>query len=118
MAEPTSLTPIAAASFWMKLVGTYWLIGGILSCITIVGAIYGWAFIWLGMKLNSAASLYKQGLESRSVQMLTTANSDLATAVTIAGVFIIIGLVIFALYILGFFLILLLFAGTASTLAN
>jgi len=62
------------AYFWMYLVGVLMIIGGVLQAITIVGIVFAWLPIWLGVLLCMAASSLNQanmtGDADRLQQML------------------------------------------------
>jgi low temperature requirement protein LtrA len=57
---------LSRASGWMKAMGILSIVGGILSAITIVGIIYAWLPIWMGV------IVYQAG---KSAQMAST-NKD------------------------------------------
>lgn len=46
---------LAANGGWMKFLGVMMIIMGILNCLTVIGALFGWIPIWLGVVLNRAA---------------------------------------------------------------
>lgn len=41
---------------WIKFVGVMSIIGGVVTCLTVVGALVGWLPIWLGVVLMKAAN--------------------------------------------------------------
>ena len=45
---------LSRASGWMKAMGILSIVGGILSAITIVGIIYAWLPIWMGVIVYQA----------------------------------------------------------------
>ncbi len=40
---------------WSKVVGVFFIIGGAVECLTIIGVIVGWLYILLGIKLLNAS---------------------------------------------------------------
>lgn len=53
------LEPLFDNVIWLQITGIFFLIIGIITCLTIVGLIYGWIPVWLGVLLIQAASLLK-----------------------------------------------------------
>ena len=51
----TLFEPLVRNVFWLKLVGVFSVVYGVVLCITIVGIVVGWVFIWLGVLLFQAA---------------------------------------------------------------
>lgn len=89
---------------WSGFVGIITLIGGIISCITIVGIIPGVVAIILGLKLRSVKSFADQLVADQDVETqagrLNLMITDLASYFKIQGILIIIGLAFAVLGIL------------------
>jgi len=49
------------SSGWIKFLGILYIIGGVLSALTIIGLIYAWLPIWIGIILYQAGNLAKLG---------------------------------------------------------
>jgi len=73
---------------------------GILYCLTIVGIIIAWLFIWMGWLVKGAAEAITIGVETGDQEQLLLANQRLGTFFKILGVMSIISLCFIALYIL------------------
>ena len=114
---PTPLTfediyPLVSAKGWLKFVGTLNIIVGVIYCITIIGAIFGWLPIWLGVVCNRAGNCLGDGYRQQSGMIIREVARKLGTAITIVGVLALIGLIINVLYI--FVLIIMLVVGAMS----
>ena len=101
---PTALTfediyPLVSAKGWLKFMGILNIIWGVLCCITIIGAVFGWLPIWLGVLFNRAANCFGDGYRQQSGTIIREGTRKLGTAVTIMGVLALIGLILSVLYI-------------------
>jgi hypothetical protein len=94
------MQPLYEARGMMKLWGWCVFVVGILYCLTIVGAIVGWLFIWIGWLVKGAAEAVTIGIETGDKSQLQLANQQLGTFFKILGVLAIIWLSIMALYFL------------------
>lgn len=92
------IQPIYASKGWMKFLGIMSIAYGVLAALTIIGLIFAWAPIWMGVLLMQSAKkaevAYQIGDEADAVESL----SKLKTIFTIYGVLSIIGLVVMVLY--------------------
>jgi len=89
----------------MKFVGLFTIIYGAISCISIIGAIVGVPTIIMGLRIREAADAFNQYNEGRDTRSLENAVRLQTTYFLIQKIFIIIGLVLFALYIVGYVLL-------------
>lgn len=104
--------PIYDARTMMTWFGWSAILLGVLSCLTIFGAIVGWVYIWLGILGKGAAQAVTIGYEQNNVQQLHAASQKLGTFFKVLGVLAIIMLCFFALYIL--FVFVAIFLGIVS----
>ena len=86
--------PLYECKGWMKLLGVIYIIGGALQAITIVGILFAWMPIWLGLILYKSASAaenaYQQGNEYELVQSL----AKIKTYFMIMGIATLLGIII------------------------
>lgn len=94
----SAVAPLCLAAGWLKFLGILNIIAGVLYCLTIVGIIFGWLPIWIGISLNKASASLQMGYARRSQVEIRTGMEALALVVKIFGVLAIIGLVINVLY--------------------
>ena len=85
--------PLFQAKGWLKLLGVLMIIYGVVMIITIVGIIFCWLPIWMGLLLLKAASGSEMAQASGDKNALITVMSKLKTFFTIYGVLALIGLV-------------------------
>jgi len=104
--------PLVENSFWLRLLGIALILNGALACLTIVGIIFGWLPIWIGILLFQAAAAYDRLKTNNNPQLEYDAHSKLALALKIQGIMVLIGLILFALYVC--FIILMLVLGVSG----
>ena len=101
----------------MKLFGWTTFIVGILSCVTIFGAVVGWLYRWIGWLIKGSAEALTNGVETGDQSQLRLANERLGTFFKIIGVLTIIWLALMSLYLVLILVgIVLAVAGAASGL--
>ena len=98
---------------WLKFMGTLSIILGVLYCLTIVGAIFGWVPIWIGISLNRASKSLQWGYAQRSPHEIRAGMDSMALVVKIFGVLAVIWLGMIALYFV--FAIVMVFVGVLSS---
>ena len=101
---------------YMKFVGTFAIIIGIVYCVTIIGAIIGIPMYLMGKRLRESADSFLKYRRSGSGQDLYSAIERQTRAFYIQYIFVIIGLVLLGLNIIG--LVIFLIAGNSSGLFN
>jgi len=84
---------------YMKFVGTFAIIIGIVYCVTIIGAIFGIPMYFMGKRLRESADSFLKYRRSNSWQDLYDAIEKQSRAFFIQYVFTIIGLVFMGLYL-------------------
>ncbi|MEN8041782.1 MAG: DUF5362 domain-containing protein [Actinomycetota bacterium] len=93
------IQPIYESKGWMKFLGILSIVYGVLAALTIVGLVFAWLPIWIGVLLTKSAKkaeeAHRDGNEADAVESL----SRIKTMFTIYGVMSIIGLVMTVLYL-------------------
>ena len=84
---------------YMRFIGLLAMIGGILYCLTIIGAIIGIPYYIMGKRLRESADAFKSYNTSTSAKDLETAIERQTRAFFIQYVLAIIALVLFAIYL-------------------
>jgi len=92
-------TNLSNLSKYMKFVGLLMMIGGVIYCITIIGAIIGVPYYLIGKRLRESADAFADYNSSSSVSDLETAIGQQTRAFFIMYILAIIGLVLIAIYI-------------------
>jgi hypothetical protein len=92
--------PVSELADNMSFVGWFAIIAGALNCLTIVGALVGVPYIFIGVRLNDAVKELREHLRGGDKEAVYRAMERQNRAFFIAKVLIIIGIVLFALYIL------------------
>lgn len=87
------LIPAYESKGWLKFLGVVMIISGGLTALTIVGLIFAWLYIWVGVLLWQAGDRANSAYLSRDHAMLTQYMQKLKTIIVIAGVLTAIGLV-------------------------
>lgn len=91
--------PLFSSKGWIKFLGILMIIYGVIAAMTIVGIIFAWLPIWLGVLLNQTANRIEQAhLSGDSVAMIKAQNS-LSTFFTIYGVLALIGIIFGIIFI-------------------
>ena len=86
-------------SVWVKLIGVINIIGGALAAITVVGIIFAWAPIWMGILLFQAGSRADEAQASKRPDQLVPMMDKLRLYFLIQGILVIVSI---ALTILSF----------------
>lgn len=93
--------PLASGKGWVKFVGIINIISGVLTALTIVGILWAWIPIWMGVLLVQSSSAIERAQMAGDESALRMALDKLRVYFIIQGVMLIIGLV---LMVLGFVL--------------
>ncbi|WP_115716993.1 DUF5362 domain-containing protein [Gallaecimonas mangrovi] len=95
-------TPLFQAKGWMKLMGVLFIIGGVIQALSIIGILWAWLPIWLGISLFQCARAIENAQLSGSTEALAEANRKLKTYFTIMGVSALVGVLLtVAFFLLG-----------------
>lgn len=84
--------PIFEAKGWMKFLGVLMIIYGVLTACTIIGIIFAWLPIWLGILLFQAGSKVDGAFQTGNKADLLASMGKLKTFFLIYGILALIGL--------------------------
>ena len=107
------MRPLSEAAGWMKLVGTLGIIYGVLMGLTIIGLIVAWLPIWMGILLRGAATEAQAAYASGDETAAVTATSKLQTMFKVQGIIVLVGLVLWAIWLI-FIIALVVFGSTSN----
>ena len=96
------IQPLASGKGWMKFVGVMFIIQGALTALSIIGILIAWLPIWIGVLLMQSAGALERAELSGDANAAKEALARLRTYFVIQGVLYIVGIVLFALYIVFF----------------
>lgn len=91
--------PLASGRGWMKFLGILSIVSGVLGALSIVGIIWAWLPIWLGVLLFQAASGVEQAAISGDSTSFVIAQNRLKLFV-INGVTIIVAFALVVLFLI------------------
>ena len=91
--------PLAAGQGWIKFVGILMIVVGALIALTIIGIVFAWLPIWMGVLLYQTASLAQSAHETGQKFQISQALAKLKTYFTIMGIMIIVAIVLDVLFI-------------------
>ena len=92
--------PLASGRGWMKFLGILSIVSGALGALSIVGLIWAWLPIWLGVLLFQAASGVEQAAISGDATSFVTAQNRLRLYFMINGVMIIVAFALVVLFLI------------------
>lgn len=101
--------PLASGRGWIKFLGILSIISGVLGALTIVGTVWAWLPIWLGILLFQTASGMEQASISGEASSFVTAQKRLKLYFMINGVMIVVAFALVVLFII--------FGGMAAMMA-
>jgi len=96
------MRPLDAAAGWMKLIGTVSIISGVLTALTIVGLLFAWLPIWLGILTRKAAVQAQVAYASGDENAAIASTDSLRTIFKIQGILLLIGLVFWVVMLIIF----------------
>ena len=92
--------PLASGRGWIKFLGILSIIGGVFTCLSIIGILWGWLPIWLGVLLFQSASGMEQAAISGDSATFAHAQNKLRLYFVIQGVMIIIAFALAILFLM------------------
>lgn len=95
----TIFQPLADKSGWMKFIGIWMVIVGVLYSLSIIGAIIGVPIIIAGLNLAQGAGMLK-GAYANDAGQLREACQKISTSAFIMGILLAIGVAMMVLYLL------------------
>jgi hypothetical protein len=95
--------PLASGKGWVKFVGIINIISGALTALTIVGILWAWIPIWMGVLLVQTGSAIERAQMAGDESALRMALDKLRVYFIIQGVMLIIGLALMVLAFVMFF---------------
>ena len=104
--------PLRDAAFFLKWAGWFYIIFGVLYCLTIVGILFAWIFIWGGICAKEGARKIEEGYAANNHHQLYEGAKNLGTLFKIVGILTMIASAIIALYAV--FIIFALFLGIGA----
>jgi len=98
---PTDSIPVRQASrplyeskTWLKLLGVISIVSGALSVLTIVGIVFAWLPIWLGILLWKSGKAIEAAHETGDAASFLESQSRLKTYFLISGIVALIGIIL------------------------
>ena len=107
--------PLTDGKFWMKLLGVMMIISGGLQVLSIIGILWAWVPIWLGVLLFQSAGAAAEASATGDVAAATRATDKLRLFFMIQGILMLIALLMVGVvFLLGGFAMLAGLAGMGS----
>ena len=91
--------PLDASAGWMKLIGTVSIIYGVLTALTIIGLLFAWLPIWLGILTRKAATQAQLAYASGDESAAIASTDSIRIIFKIQGILLLIGLIFWAVWI-------------------
>ncbi|MDH5823033.1 DUF5362 family protein [Luteimonas sp. RD2P54] len=109
------MAPLVNGKLWLKLLGVVMIISGALQVLTIVGILWAWIPIWLGVLLFQAAAAAEQAVSSGDAATAARATDKLRLFFMIQGIMLLVALLAMgAMFALGGFAMLAGLAGAGN----
>jgi hypothetical protein len=90
--------PLYSAKGWMKFIGILLIVMGVTYALSIVGIIFAWIPIWLGILVTGAANKIDTAYRTGDKYSFIEAQKKIGLYFTIYGVLILIGLILILLF--------------------
>ncbi len=94
--------PLYKNKGWLKFYGIVNIVLGVFSALSIVGLLYAWLMIWIGIIIYGAGGKIETAYESGNKFGLIEAQSKISTYFVINAVLILISIIVSALVIVAF----------------
>ena len=88
------MQPLVNGSLWMKLAAVLMIIAGALQALTIIGILWAWVPIWMGVLLFQAAGAADQAARSGEAGHAVLASDKLRLFFMIQCIVMLVGLVV------------------------
>lgn len=95
--------PLASGKGWIKFVGIINIVSGVLTAMSIVGLIWAWLPIWIGVLLLQAGGAIERAQMIGDEDALRQAMDKLRLYFIIQGVIFVVSLVLMVLFVVLFF---------------
>ncbi len=91
--------PLYSSKGWIKFFGIMNILYGIFAAVSVVGIVFAWIPIWLGVLVNGAANHVEKAYMVGDRQSLLETQKKLRTYFVINAVLILVGLVFMAAFV-------------------
>jgi len=91
--------PLFSNKGWVKFFGIMNIFYGILAAMTVVGIIFAWLPIWLGVLINGAANKIEKAYVVGDQQAMLEAQRNLSTYFLINAILVLIGVLVAAIFV-------------------
>jgi len=95
--------PLYKNKGWIKFLGIMSILYGIVAAVTMVGIIFAWLPIWLGVLINGAANQVEKAYIVGDRNAFIAAQKKISTYFLIYAVVVLIGVVFFAVFLVVLF---------------
>ena len=91
---------VSKSKSWMKFLGIVMIIVGALSAITIIGILWAWLYIWLGIILLQASAMANELYSNGSQKVLVEYQRKISTFFQIVGIWTLVSILIAIIFII------------------
>lgn len=92
----TIMAPLVRGSLWIKLLAVMLILGGALQALSIIGILWAWVPIWLGVLLFQAIGAAEQAAATGDADAAVRANDRLRLFFMIQGLLMLVALLLMA----------------------
>ncbi|MCY4096063.1 MAG: DUF5362 family protein [Gammaproteobacteria bacterium] len=82
----TLLESLIRNVIWLKFFGVFLIVYGVILCVTIIGAVFGWLPLWLGVLLYSSADRLDAVEETANVEDAVESIEKISRFFKISGI--------------------------------
>ena len=93
------MSPLNASAGWMKLLGTMSIIYGVLTALSIIGLLFAWLPIWMGVLTRKAAVQAQVAYASGDENAAVASTDSLRIIFKVQGIILLIMLIFWAVMI-------------------
>ena len=91
----TLLASLIKNAIWLKILGVFLIVYGVIFCVTIIGLVFGWIPLWLGILLFSSAKRLDAVKEYDSPEDAVESIEKIALCLKISGIVTLVYIVFF-----------------------